>query len=91
MGTMSIWHWLIVLIVILLLFGTSKVSSLMGDVAKGIKAFKKNMAEDESDTTTVRPSQPKPLPPSETSVPFNEEPQPFHEAKEKTPVSNDPQ
>jgi sec-independent protein translocase protein TatA len=47
MGGLSIWHWLIVLLVVLLLFGTGKVSTLMGDFAKGIKAFKKNMAEDD--------------------------------------------
>ena len=49
MGSLSIWHWLIVLAVILLLFGgSSKISTLMGDFAKGIKSFKKNMGEDES-------------------------------------------
>jgi sec-independent protein translocase protein TatA len=47
MGGLSIWHWLIVLLVIMLLFGSGKVSNLMGDFAKGIKAFKKNMAEDD--------------------------------------------
>ncbi len=47
MGSFSIWHWMIVLAVVLLLFGTGKVSTLMGDVAKGIKSFKKNMAEDD--------------------------------------------
>jgi sec-independent protein translocase protein TatA len=46
MGGLSIWHWLIVLMVVLLLFGSGKVSNLMGDFAKGIKAFKKNMAEE---------------------------------------------
>ena len=46
MGGLSIWHWMLVLVVVLLLFGTGKVSTLMGDFAKGIKAFKKNMAED---------------------------------------------
>jgi sec-independent protein translocase protein TatA len=45
MGSFSIWHWLVVLLVVLLLFGGGKVSSLMGDFAKGIKSFKKNMAE----------------------------------------------
>jgi len=45
MGSLSIWHWMVVLLVVLLLFGSGKVSSLMGDFAKGIKAFKKNMAE----------------------------------------------
>ena len=47
MGSFSIWHWMVVLLVVLLLFGGGKVSSLMGDFAKGIKAFKKNMAEPE--------------------------------------------
>jgi sec-independent protein translocase protein TatA len=47
MGSFSIWHWLVVLLVVLLLFGSGKVSNLMGDFAKGIKSFKKNMAEDE--------------------------------------------
>ena len=47
MGSFSIWHWMVVLMVVLLLFGGGKVSSLMGDFAKGIKAFKKNMAEPE--------------------------------------------
>ncbi|MBX5452981.1 MAG: twin-arginine translocase TatA/TatE family subunit [Acidobacteriia bacterium] len=46
MGSFSIWHWLVVLMVVLLLFGSGKVSSLMGDFAKGIKAFKKNLAEE---------------------------------------------
>ncbi len=48
MGSFSIWHWMVVLLVVLLLFGSGKVSNLMGDFAKGIKSFKKNMAEDES-------------------------------------------
>lgn len=61
MGGLSIWHWMIVLLVVLLLFGSGKVSNLMGDFAKGIKAFKKNMAEDHEDasmsaTTAERPS-----------------------------------
>jgi len=50
MGSFSIWHWMVVLLVVLLLFGGGKVSSLMGDFAKGIKAFKKNMAEPEDDS-----------------------------------------
>ncbi|HEV7438427.1 MAG TPA: twin-arginine translocase TatA/TatE family subunit, partial [Methylobacterium sp.] len=47
MGSMSIWHWVIVAVIVMLLFGRGKVSDLMGDVAKGIKAFKKGMAEDD--------------------------------------------
>jgi sec-independent protein translocase protein TatA len=48
MGSFSIWHWMVVLVVVLLLFGSGKVSGLMGDFAKGIKSFKKNMAEDDA-------------------------------------------
>jgi len=47
MGSLSIWHWLVVIVVVLLLFGRGKISDLMGDVASGIKAFKKGMAEDD--------------------------------------------
>ena len=47
MGGLSIWHWIIVIGVVLLLFGRGKISELMGDVAQGIKSFKKGMAEDE--------------------------------------------
>ena len=59
LGSLSIWHWLIVLAVVLLLFGGGKVSTLMGDFAKGIKAFKKNMAEDHDvsmEATAERPA-----------------------------------
>jgi sec-independent protein translocase protein TatA len=48
MGGLSLWHWIIVIAVILLLFGRGKISELMGDVAQGIKAFKKGMSEDEA-------------------------------------------
>jgi sec-independent protein translocase protein TatA len=49
MGSLSIWHWMIVLAVGLLLFGgRGKVSDLMGDVAKGIKSFKKGLADDDA-------------------------------------------
>ena len=50
MGSMSIWHWLIALVVALLAFGGSnKISTIMGDVAKGIKSFKKGLADDEDE------------------------------------------
>ncbi len=63
MGTFSIWHWVIVLVVVLVLFGgRGKIPSLMGDVAKGIKSFKSNMKDEnaasekieETSSTTVR-------------------------------------
>jgi sec-independent protein translocase protein TatA len=49
MGSLSIWHWLLVILVVVLLFGRGKISDLMGDVAKGIKSFKKGMADDTAD------------------------------------------
>jgi len=52
MGSLSIWHWLAVIVVVLLLFGRGKISELMGDVAQGIKAFKKGMSEEESAAAT---------------------------------------
>jgi sec-independent protein translocase protein TatA len=52
MGSLSIWHWMIVIVVVLLLFGRNKISDLMGDVAGGIKAFKKGMAEDDTPAKT---------------------------------------
>ena len=47
MGGFSIWHWLVVGVIVLLLFGKGRFSDMMGDVAKGLKSFKKGMAEDE--------------------------------------------
>jgi sec-independent protein translocase protein TatA len=56
MGSFSMWHWLIVLVIVLLLFGRGKIPELMGDVAKGIKSFKKGMTDEdapESSSTTT--------------------------------------
>ena len=54
---MSIGFWQIAIVVILvvLLFGRGKISSLMGDVAKGIKSFKKGMATDSTDSEDTEP------------------------------------
>lgn len=49
MGSFSIWHWLIVLVVVLLLFGRGKIPELMGDMAKGIKNFRKGMSDDNNE------------------------------------------
>jgi sec-independent protein translocase protein TatA len=49
MGGLSIWHWIIVGVVAFVVFGGKfKISDVMGDVAKGIKAFKKGMTEEET-------------------------------------------
>ena len=76
MGSMSIWHWLILGFVILLLFGKGRFSGMMGDVAKGLKEFKKGMAEDDvppaSGTTNVPPRLDNP--PSQTTGQASQQP-----------------
>ena len=46
MGGLSLTHWLVVLLVVVILFGAGKLPRLMGDLAKGIKSFKKEMTEE---------------------------------------------
>jgi sec-independent protein translocase protein TatA len=57
MGSFSIWHWLIVLVVVALLFGgRGKLSGLMGDAAKGIRAFREGLkGEDETPPADAKP------------------------------------
>ena len=57
MGSLSIWHWIVVIAVVLLLFGRGKISDLMGDVAQGIKAFKKGMQDDDK-SGAEKPAEP---------------------------------
>ncbi len=55
MGTFSIWHWIIVLAVILLLFGgRGKIPNLMRDMGQGINAFKKGLKEEDKDKDKVK-------------------------------------
>lgn len=53
MGFTSIWHWVIVLLIVLVLFGAGKIPRLMGDVAKGVNAFKKGLKDDDSETAST--------------------------------------
>ncbi len=68
MGSFSIWHWIIVLGLILVLFGRGKVSELMGDVAKGIKSFKKGMAEDDGPAREIEHKHLEPIQPTAAAV-----------------------
>jgi len=64
MGSMSMWHWIIVIAVVLLLFGRGKISELMGDVAQGIKAFKKGMSDEDAakvEPPKIEPSKTEPV------------------------------
>ncbi len=60
MGGLSIWHWIVVLVVVLLLFGRGKISELMGDVAKGVKSFKKGLSDDEETASAPKTLESKP-------------------------------
>ena len=56
MGSFSIWHMLIVLVVVVLIFGAGRLPNVMGDFAKGIKSFKKGLADD--DVVAEKPEPP---------------------------------
>ena len=62
MGFGSVWHWLLVILVLVLLFGAGKISGLMGDLAKGIKSFKKEMAEGDGEPAPAPEPEPEPAP-----------------------------
>jgi TatA/E family protein of Tat protein translocase len=57
MGSFSIWHWLVVLAVVIIIFGAGRLPTVMGDMAKGIKAFKNGM-KDNNDNPTPPPTKP---------------------------------
>ena len=57
MGGFSLWHWLVVIILVMLLFGRGRISDMMGDIGKGLKSFKQGMADED-----------KPTPPEKRSI-----------------------
>ena len=65
MGGLSLWHWLVVIILVLLLFGKGRISDMMGDLGKGLKSFKQGMAEDEN---KAAPAEPRKLPRDEQPI-----------------------
>jgi sec-independent protein translocase protein TatA len=67
MGSMSLMHWLVVLAIVLVLFGAGKLPRVMGDFAKGIKAFKAGMKEEDEATSSPPPAQV--TPPAAASAP----------------------
>jgi sec-independent protein translocase protein TatA len=62
MGSMSVMHWLVVLAIVLVLFGAGKLPRVMGDFAKGIKAFKSGMKEEDEAVAEATPHQQVPPP-----------------------------
>ncbi len=84
MGFGSIWHWLLVILVLVLLFGSGKISGLMGDLAKGIKSFKKEMSEDGAAPEAEPEPEPEPEPKvieHHTEKPAQPKPRPAARAK----------
>lgn len=61
MGSFSIWHLIVIVVLVMVLFGRGKISELMGDVAKGVKNFRQGMADD-----------PKPQVTSQTEAPVSD-------------------
>lgn len=55
MGSFSIWHWLIVLLVVLLIFGTKKLRNMGTDLGAAVKGFKQGMRDEDKDTETPEP------------------------------------
>ena len=72
MGSFSLMHWIVVLAIILILFGAGKLPRVMGDFAKGIKAFKAGMKE-EDEEAAVAPAQVSPPQPA-TAAPIVDHP-----------------
>jgi sec-independent protein translocase protein TatA len=56
MGMTSIWHWLVVLLIVMLLFGAGRISGMMGDLGRGIKSFKKGLNEEDEPAPEPQPA-----------------------------------
>jgi sec-independent protein translocase protein TatA len=69
MGSFSLMHWIVVLAIILILFGAGKLPRVMGDFAKGIKAFKAGMKEEDEAETTPQAQVPPPGAAASTAAP----------------------
>jgi sec-independent protein translocase protein TatA len=69
MGSFSLMHWIVVLAIILILFGAGKLPRVMGDFAKGIKAFKAGMHEDDEAEKPAAPVQVAPPAGAATAAP----------------------
>jgi sec-independent protein translocase protein TatA len=69
MGSFSVMHWIVVLAIILILFGAGKLPRVMGDFAKGIKAFKAGMKEEDEAEAATPPAQVPPPAAATTAAP----------------------
>ena len=80
MGGFSFWHWIIVALVVLVLFGRGKISETMGDFGKGIKSFRKGLSDTDDEPAAPAPAPPLPAariaPPAEATPPAAGQPAP---------------
>lgn len=88
MGFTSIWHWLIVLVIVLLLFGAGKLPKVMGDLAKGIKNFKAGLKDEGDDAAAQAPAQPSI--PAQPAQPAQAPAQPASQAAPQAPAQPTP-
>jgi len=84
MGGFSLWHILIFAVIVLLLFGGNRFSNMMGDVAKGLKSFKKGISEEDEVKPQERPEQQRQIPPQQ---PIDVTPRPADPVLPPTPSS----
>ncbi len=85
MGGLSLWHWVIVALVILVLFGRGKISEMMGDFGKGVSSFKKGLAEAEAmDKPAAQ------IPPPPAQPPVSAPPEAARTPEEEAAAKRDP-
>ena len=85
MGSFVIWHWLVVIILVMLLFGRGRISDMMGDFGKGLKSFKQGLADEDEQKRAPdaqRPVEQRQIPPQQ---PIDITPQPPRSADPETP------
>jgi len=68
MGGFSLWHILILALLVLLLFGGNRFSAMMGDVAKGLKSFKQGLSDED------KPAEPRQIPPQQQPIDITPKP-----------------
>ena len=80
MGGFSLWHWLVVIILVMLLFGRGRISDMMGDIGKGLKSFKEGMSDEDK-----KPADPRAI----ENQPIDVTPEPRRTEEPVTPPASD--
>jgi len=89
MGSFSVFHWIIVALVVLVLFGRGRISEVMGDFGKGISSFKKGMSEAEKDIE-IKPVKQIPAQPPAADAPAEGPAAPARTPEEEAAARRDP-